>query len=74
MIVEYLAFESANQIKLVFSGLNTSNDDASRYEIIINLDGTIIEGNSNVKLSQLQLIDEETLRTEIENATQLEII
>ena len=74
MIVEYLAFESANQIKLVFSGLNTSNDDASKYEIIINLDGTIIEGNSNIKLSQLQLIDEETLRTEIENATQLEII
>ena len=74
MIVEYLAFESANQIKLVFSGLNTSNDDASKYEIIINLDGTIIEGNSNVKLSQLKLIDEETLRTEIENATQLEII
>ena len=74
MIVEYLAFESANQIKLVFSGLNTSNDDASKYEIIINLDGTIIEGKSNVKLSQLQLIDEETLRTEIENATQLEII
>lgn len=51
MPVEYVAFESANQIKLVFVGLNTSNDVASKYEMIINLDGTVIEGNSNVKLT-----------------------
>lgn len=74
MLVEYLAFESKNQIKLVFSGLNISNDDVSKYEIIINLDGTIIENNSNIKLSQLQILDEEKLRTELENMNQLEII
>ena len=51
MPVEYVAFESANQIKLVFVGLNTSNDVASKYEMIMNLDGIIIEGNSNVKLT-----------------------
>lgn len=51
MPVEYVAFESANQIKLVFNGLNTRDDVPSKYEIIINTDGTIIEGNSNVKLT-----------------------
>lgn len=51
MPIEYIAFESANQIKLVFIGLNTNNDIVSKYEIIINLDGTIIEGNSNVKVT-----------------------
>ena len=48
---EYCAFESANQIKLVFQGLNTKDDVVSKYEILINLDGTIIEGNSNVKIT-----------------------
>lgn len=51
MNVEYAAFESANQIKLVFLGLNTSNDEPSRFTIIANLDGTIIEGNSNVQVT-----------------------
>ena len=51
MPVEYIAYESNNQIKLVFNGLDTSNDVPSKYEIIINTDGTIIEGNSNVKLT-----------------------
>lgn len=51
MPIEYTAFESANQIKLVFVGLNTRDDVASKYEILINLDGTIIEGNSNVKVT-----------------------
>ena len=77
MIVEYLAFESANQIKMVFGGLDTSNDVSTKYEIIINLDGTIIEGNSNIKLSTLDLINTielEELRTEIENINELEII
>ena len=50
MNVEYAAFESTNQIKLVFLGLDTSNDEPSRFTIIANLDGTIIEGNSNVQL------------------------
>lgn len=51
MPVEYVAFESANQIKLVFNGLNTRDDVPSKYEILINLDKTVIEGNSNVKLT-----------------------
>lgn len=51
MPVEYVAFESANQIKLVFVGLNTRDDVTSKYEMIMNLDGTIIEGNSNVKMT-----------------------
>ena len=51
MPVQYAAFESANQIKLVFTGLNTNNDVVSKYEIIANLNGTIIEGNSNVKVT-----------------------
>ena len=51
MPIEYTAFESANQIKLVFVGLNTRDDVASKYEMIMNLDGTIIEGNSNIKLT-----------------------
>lgn len=51
MNVEYAAFESANQIKLVFLGLDTSNDEPSRFTIIANLDGTIIEGNSNVQVT-----------------------
>ena len=36
---------------MVFQGLNTKDDVVSKYEIIINLDGTIIEGNSNVKVT-----------------------
>lgn len=53
--IQYSAFESANQIKLVAIGLNTANDVASKYTIICNLDGTIIEGNSNVKLELINL-------------------
>ena len=55
MPIEYTAFESADQIKLVCVGLNTRDDVTSKYEIIINLDGTIIEGNSNIKLTLLSL-------------------
>lgn len=55
MVVEYMAFESANQLKMVFTGLNTSNDEVSKYEIVINLDGTVIEGNSNIKLTVTEI-------------------
>lgn len=68
MPIEYTAFESANQIKLVLVGLNTHDDVTSKYEIIINLDGTIIEGNSNVKLSLLSLepdLSQYALKSEI---------
>lgn len=50
MPVEYVAFESANQIKLVCIGLDTSNDSPVRYTIILNLDGTIASSNSNVSM------------------------
>lgn len=49
--IEYFAFESATQVKLVFEGLNTRDDKVSKYEIVINLDGTVIDGNSNVKMT-----------------------
>ena len=68
MPIEYTAFESANQIKLVLVGLNTRDDVTSKYEIIINLDGTIIEGNSNVKLTLLSLepdLSQYALKSEI---------
>lgn len=51
MPVDYCAFESANQIKLAFVGLDTANDNPVKYEITINLDGKIIYSNSNVKLN-----------------------
>lgn len=70
MPVQYAAFESANQIKLVFIGLNTNNDVVSKYEIIINLDGTIIEGNSNVKVTitsiESEAYDDTSLRNELQ--------
>lgn len=59
MPIQYVAFESAEQIKLVFVGLDTSNDVASKYEIVMNLDETVIEGNSNVKMT-ITPIDEKT--------------
>lgn len=50
--VEYIAYETANQIKMVFSGLNTKDDVVSKYQIILNLDGKLIENtNSNVGLT-----------------------
>ena len=70
MPIEYTAFESANQIKLVCVGLNTRDDITSKYEIIINLDGTIIEGNSNVKLTLLSLepdLSQYALKSDIPN-------
>lgn len=59
MPVQYAAFESANQIKLVFIGLNTNNDVVSKYEILANLNETIIEGNSNVKMTITNLESKE---------------
>ena len=59
MPVQYAAFESANQIKLVFIGLNTNDDAVSKYEILANLNETIIEGNSNVKMTITNLESKE---------------
>lgn len=55
MPIQYIAFESANQIKMVVIGLDTTNDMPTKYEIIINLDGTIAEGNSNIKVTSNDL-------------------
>lgn len=50
MPVEYIAYESATQLKMVFSGLDTSNDQPVRYTIVANLDGTVIEEGGNVSM------------------------
>ena len=56
MPIEYVAFESANQIKMVAIGLDTTNDVQSKYEIVINLDGITFEGtNSNVKMTLIPI-------------------
>lgn len=66
--VDYIAYESANQIKMIFNGLDTSNDKVSKYEIILNLDGTLIEGtNSNVGLTITSLETKEALTLKINN-------
>ena len=51
MPVEYVAFESNNQIKLVCLGLDTTDDSPTRYTFILNLDGTIASNNSNVSMT-----------------------
>lgn len=55
MPIQYIAFESANQLKMVVIGLDTRNDMPVKYEIVINLDGTVIEGNSNIKVASSNL-------------------
>lgn len=50
MPIEYIAYESATQLKMVFSGLDTSNDQPVRYTIVANLDGTPIEEGGNVSM------------------------
>ena len=59
--VQYIAFETSTQIKLVAIGLDTNNDAPVKYEIVMNLDGTIIEGNSNVKMVLTNLATEENI-------------
>lgn len=50
-VVEYAEVNSdGNTIKLVFSGLDTKNDKLAKYEFTAKLDGTIVEGQSNVQL------------------------
>lgn len=57
MLAEYVAFESNSQVKMVFTGLDTRNDKPSVYTILMNLDGTVISGNSNVSLVISDLCD-----------------
>lgn len=63
MPIQYIAFESDNQIKMVVIGLDTTNDTPTKYEIILNLDGTIAKDNSNIKVtsSDLVLTDGDTI-------------
>ena len=51
MPVQYCAFESANQLKIVSIGLDTSNDKPNKITIIFNLDGTLINEVSNVEIT-----------------------
>ena len=51
MPVHYAAFESNTQVKLVWVGLDTSNDMVAKYTCLINLDGTVIENGCNVQLT-----------------------
>ena len=60
MQIHYAAFESDTQVKLIWIGLDTSNDAATRYTFIINLDGTVIENNSNVSLKLEPLASSES--------------
>ena len=50
MPIEYIAYESATQLKMVFTGLDTSDDRPVRYTIVANLDGTPIEERGNVSM------------------------
>ena len=47
---EYVAFESNTQVKLVFEGLDISDDSVVRYTILMNLDGTLIGEESNISM------------------------
>ena len=53
--INYMAFTSDTQIVLIALGLNTNNDKACKYTITMNLDGTILEGNCNIKIDILEL-------------------
>ena len=59
--VNYIAFESANQIKIVAVGLDTLTDKPVRYTILINLDGTLITEDSNISLVMENLVFESEL-------------
>lgn len=54
MPIQYLAYESETQIKFVILGLDTSNDNPVKYEIVANLDESIIESSSNVKVTKTE--------------------
>ena len=47
---QYVAFTDANTLEMITDGLDTKNDKFSRYHITIKLDGTVIKGNSNIKV------------------------
>ena len=71
MPIQYIAYESATQIKIVTIGLDTNNDVVSKYEILMNLDGTVIENGGNVKMTITALESAETIATLQETIAQL---
>ena len=71
MPIQYIAYESANQVKIVTIGLDTNNDVVSKYEILMNLDGTVIENGGNVKMTITALESAEAIATLQETIAQL---
>ena len=67
MPIQYIAYESATQIKIVTIGLDTNNDVVSKYEILMNLDGTVIENGSNVKMTITELEGNYATKEELAN-------
>ena len=66
MPVDYCAFESATQIKMVFNGLDVLTDNPVKYVIEMNLDGTLFEDtNSNVKMEMIPLVTSTELETKL---------
>ena len=61
MPVQYCAFESANQVKIVSIGLDTTNDKPNKITIVFNLDGTLIDEVSNVEVTFDELGNNETV-------------
>ena len=53
--VHYTAFEEEDVIVLKFIGLDTSNDEAVKYTITMNLSGELIDGNCNIKIEMKSL-------------------
>lgn len=47
---QYVAFTDANTVEMITDGLDTRNDKFSRYHVTIKLDGTVINGASNIKV------------------------
>lgn len=69
MPIQYAAFESNTKIKLVAIALNTRDDSPIKYEVIINLDGAIANGNSNIKVTMTPLDAEVTVPTKVSELT-----
>lgn len=55
--VQFIEFKNGNnQIHIVTVGVDMMDDSPCRYEITINIDGTIVSGNSNVSLVKEALV------------------
>ena len=53
--LQYVNFESTHQLKCVTVGIDHTSFKISKYEIIMNLDQTIVSDNTNVKATITQL-------------------